>query len=120
MGTHPIFESDFDCLTWAKARRLKWDVATRNEFHLTVRLSVQRVVKPALKKPENKFNTVHPTCRTALWAAAELLQLVLVPDVSLVIMPEPSPPASLVRTLNKWQMLLAQNSFTKEQTKRKN
>ena len=35
-------------------------------------------------------------------------------------MPEPSPPALLVRILNKWQMLLAQNSFTKEQTKRKN
>merc|ERR1712131_413669 len=52
--------------------------------------------------------------------AAELLQLVLVPDVSLVIMPEPSPPALLVRILNKWQMLLAQNSFTKEPTKRKN
>merc|ERR1712227_361903 len=62
MGTHPIFESDFDCLTVSKARRLKWDVATRNEFHLTVRLSVQRVDKDASKKPENKFNTVHPTC----------------------------------------------------------
>ena len=35
-------------------------------------------------------------------------------------MPEPSPPALLVRILNKWQMLLAQNSFIKEQTKRKN
>ena len=35
-------------------------------------------------------------------------------------MPEPSPPALLVRILNKWQMLLAQNSFTKEPTKRKN
>ena len=41
----------------SKARRLKWDVATRNEFHLTVRLSVQRVDKDASKKPENKFNT---------------------------------------------------------------
>ena len=41
----------------SKARRLKWDVATRNEFHLTVRLSVQRADKDVSKKPENKFNT---------------------------------------------------------------
>merc|ERR1711973_352016 len=49
MGTHPIFESDFDCLT-DSVKSAKWSLATRRPERCAVTCPTDRVVSVSIER----------------------------------------------------------------------
>merc|ERR1712226_533720 len=72
MGTHPIFESDFDCLTVSKAQRteLKWVAVTKSASRLTAKPLVPSKWLSRVAHVPKKHESKYPIVRTIFWAAA--------------------------------------------------
>merc|ERR1739848_135261 len=108
MGTHPIFESDFDCLTVSKAQRteLKWVAVTKSASRLTAKPLVPSKWLSRVAHVPKKHESKYPIVRTIFWAAAcrvDRKRRRALPDDSLALTNEPSPLVSPARIWSRWQ-----------------
>merc|ERR1712168_1545622 len=63
MGTHPIFESDFDCLTDRFVIRTKWHLL-QSDREIRLSESVLKGTLPLESRPSSKFWKRHLKLRT--------------------------------------------------------
>merc|ERR1712141_296233 len=119
MGTHPIFESDFDCLTdWAKMTKGTTSRGTRNDkTHILCRINGRRTYHIQKKKSSTRVDSIGlPRQKDGL------LQALAAVDISKMSTADFTMDSAKVPWLRKCQTKLENDHFLFKQilTRRKN